>query len=304
MKLDRLLAMTMILINRDRVRAQELAETFNVSVRTIYRDIDTLCQAGIPVITFQGTNGGIGLMEGYRLDKNILTDGELQAIAIALKSVSTSYDDTNTKSVLEKINSLTEQNQESIFIDFSPWGGNPLLKKKISLLKEAIAATTCVNFCYLKPNGEKMDRDVEPHTLVLKGRSWYLYGYCLNRNDFRLFKLTRMKNVCMNEKKFVRREIQLAESPWDLDWYDPKNIVSLKIIFDESIRTSMDEMFEDEQMTVDHKTGKCQITIEMPENDWMYGFLLSFLDNVEVVEPMHVRNRLKQLSKNIYRKYK
>lgn len=277
---------------------------FSVSVRTIYRDIDTLSQAGIPVVTFQGTNGGIGLVEGYRLDKSVLTKEELNAISIALKSVSTSYDDIHTTKILEKIKNISsDHHPETFFIDFSPWGGNPKLKGKITLLKTAIHASLCVRFTYSNSNAVTTVREVEPHTMILKGQTWYLYGFCLLRTQFRLFKLSRMKELSLSETEFERKEVKLEESPWDKEWYHPSRTVLLKITFDRAFQQTMEEIFDLQTITCD-ESGNCQLVVEMPEDDWMYGFLLSFLDKIEVIEPAHVRTKLKELSISMMNRYR
>lgn len=296
--------MTMILINRERVRAQELAETFAVSIRTIYRDIDTLNQAGIPIVIYQGTNGGIGLIEGYKIDKSFLTKEELQAISSALKSVSTSFDDIHTTKVIEKIKSISDdQHTETFFIDFSPWGGNPQLKDKITLIKTAIHSSVYIRITYKNNVGVGTGRLVEPHTLVLKGQSWYLYGFCSLRKQFRLFKLSRIKDLAMNETEFERKEIQLESLPWDKDWYTPDKMITLKIKFDHILTPKMEELFCIDRI-VCTQNGNCQIEIEMPEDNWMYGFLLSLMDEIEVMEPSHVRQKLKELSTKIMNQYK
>lgn len=173
MKLERLLTMTMILINRRKVKAQELADLLDVSVRTIYRDIETLSCAGIPVISQQGVNGGIWLIEGYRMDKQVLTKAELTSLSIAIKSTLTGYEDAHAEAVLEKLTSIaddtTKQSIEHLFIDLSPWQPNTLMKKKLTLLKNAIKNEQYVSFSYSTTYGEQTKRLVEPHTLVQKG---------------------------------------------------------------------------------------------------------------------------------------
>ncbi|MGE6256449.1 helix-turn-helix transcriptional regulator [Heyndrickxia sporothermodurans] len=305
MKLDRLLAITMILINQRRVQAQELAEMFDVSVRTIYRDIDSLNQAGIPIVTYQGQNGGIGLIEGYRMDKHVLTRDELSAISIALKSISTSYQDMHAAAVLEKLKGITNEKPpiESIFIDFSPWGGNPILKDKVSRLKEAIESSLCIHFLYSNSVGEHSERKVEPHTIVLKGQSWYLYAFCLFKKDFRLFKIARMKDLTILNNKFERKEIEINESPWDKAWYQPERTTVLTLAFEPSDLAMMEEMFGVENIIKD-ELGKLYVKTEMPDDDGMYRFLFSFADRIEVIEPEYVREKVSQLLVKMMDKYK
>lgn len=304
MKLDRLLTMTMILINRKKVKAQELAELFNVSIRTIYRDVDTLSRAGIPVISYQGANGGIGLIEGYRVDKHVLTKEEITAISMALKSVLTSYQDPHAEAVLEKITGIAEEEAkhsfDHIFVDYSPWGQNSILKEKITLLKQAIETTTCVAFSYSSGDGKITDRMVEPHTLVQKGRAWYIYGFCHSREAFRLFKVARLKEPKLCTERFNRKEIDVSELPWDKDWHHPMNTVSLKLAYNSEIRIHIEEIFGVENIDDDQAI----VCADIPEDEWLYGFILSFADKVEVLEPAHIREIVSEKAMNTFRLYK
>ncbi|QDZ97783.1 YafY family transcriptional regulator [Lysinibacillus fusiformis] len=304
MKLERLLTMIMILINRKKVTAQELAEVFNVSVRTIYRDIETLSCAGVPVISQQGAHGGISLIDGYRVDKQILTKDELASLTIAIKSALTTYEDSHAEAVLEKLTSIADdhvkQSMDHLFIDLSPWGPNILFKEHITILKSAIENRHCVSFNYSTTHGELTRRVVEPHTLVQKGKTWYLYGYCTLRMDFRLFKLARIKNLMQEDLHYERKEINLSELPWGKEWYQPQNVVDLVISFDMAVTTLVEESFGVE--FVNHKQAK--INISIPEDEWLYGFLLSFGNRIKVIEPPHIRDILQKRAQEIVQVYK
>ena len=303
MKLERLLTMTMILINRKKVTAQELAELFNVSVRTIYRDIETLSCAGIPVISQQGVHGGISLIDGYRVDKQVLTKEELASLTIAIKSALTTYEDSHALAVLEKLTSIADdhvtQTIDHLFVDLSPWGPNILFKEHITSLKSAIENRHCVSFTYTTAHGELTKRVVEPHTIVQKGKTWYLYGYCTLRMDFRLFKLARIKNLMQEDLHFERKEINLSELPWGKEWYQPQNVVDLVISFDTAITTLVEESFG--VAYVDH--GQDKIYISIPEDEWLYGFLLSFGNRIKVLEPPHIRDILQKRAHEIAQLY-
>lgn len=303
MKLDRLLTMTMILINRKKVTAQELSELFSVSVRTVYRDVDTLSQAGIPVVSYQGVNGGISLIEGYRMDRQVLTEGELASISIALKSVLTSYQDPHAEAVLEKITGIAKgalkNTSDYIFIDYSPWGANPLLKEKMTVIKQAIESSTCLTFAYRNANGEQSVRTIEPHTLVEKGRSWYVYGFCQDRMAFRLFKVARMREIKGCSETFTRREIDLSARPWDKEWNAPKNTVELELAFKPEYKLMIEEMFGVEAI----EEGASVVKLDVPEDEWLYGFILSFGNKIEVLAPFHIREIIKRRAKEIFENY-
>ncbi|WP_245595211.1 helix-turn-helix transcriptional regulator [Fictibacillus gelatini] len=243
------------------------------------------------------------MIKGYRLDKQVLTKEELTAISTALKGVATTYEDIHTTAVLEKIKSISDdRNQESVFIDLSPWGQNPVVKEKLTILKRAIESLTVAQFTYSNSRGEAGRRRVEPHLLILKGRAWYLYGYCLDRKQFRLFKLARMKHLSSTECIFERKEFKTEELPWEKEWYDPKNTVKLKFGFRPELRTSVEEWFDAQNITTD-ESGRLIVDIEMPDDNWLYGFILSFSDNAEVLEPLHMREKIKELSRKINNMY-
>lgn len=304
MKLDRLLTMTMILINRKKVKAQELAELFDVSVRTIYRDVDTLSRAGIPVVSYQGANGGISLLEGYRVDKHVLTKEELTAISLALKSVLTSYEDPHAEAVLEKIIGIAEEEVkrsfDHVFVDYSPWGHNPIFREKLTLLKQAIETMTCVAFSYSDGEAKVSNRVIDPHTLVEKGRAWYIYGFCHSRQEFRLFKVARIKELKLCMEEFTRKEIHLSDLPWDKEWHGPEKTISLKLAFNPEIRSQMEEMFGVENIDDDQPI----VSMDIPENEWLYGFILSFTDRIEVLKPEHIREIVRERALSIFRLYK
>ncbi|OZI12061.1 transcriptional regulator [Bacillaceae bacterium SAS-127] len=304
MKVERLLTMIMILINRKKVKAQELADLFDVSVRTIYRDVDTLSCAGIPVISQQGSNGGISLMEGYRVDQQVLTKDELASLSVAIQSALTSYEDPHAEAVLEKLTGVADetvrQSVDQVFIDLSPWGQNVVLKEQLTLLKQAIESTHCVRFNYVASDGSITSRFIEPHTLVQKGRMWYVYGYCRLRENFRLFKIARMKDIVEAEELFEKKPLQLAELPWDKEWQQPQNLVHLMLSFDPQIVTTMEEMFGTERVDAERSI----VEVSLPENEWLYGYLLSFGHRIKVLEPYHISQIVRERAEKIVALYK
>lgn len=282
---------------------------FEVSVRTIYRDIDSINQAGIPVITYQGAHGGIGLMEGYRLDRNVLTDRELAHIFTALQSVS-SYGGAENALLMEKISSVIPPSRNEAFrttttqlvVDFSPWGLNGPSEEKIAILKDAIEQSLTVAFEYASADGQTSSRSVEPYTLVLKGQAWYLYGFCTIRQDFRLFKLLRMKGLIKEARQYVRQELPVKEMPWNNTWKSPIDGVPIVLHFPPEGKHLAEDRFDTTELQPDGNGGYI-VSIDYPEDQWLYGFLLSFGNGVEVLQPEHIRCRMGKLSYEISTKY-
>lgn len=200
MKLDRLLSIVIILLNRDRVSAADLAKRFEVSVRTIYRDIDAINLSGIPVVSFQGKGGGVGIDEDYRLDRQVLTIPDLVSIFSALRSVSTVFETVELSSALEKVRTLVPKAcrfeadalQDQIVIDILPWDFRAREKQLLKEIRQALCDRRVIEIEYRTFEQKSSTRAVEPMTLVFKGHAWYLYAFCRARKDYRLFRLSRI----------------------------------------------------------------------------------------------------------------
>ncbi|MBR4777345.1 MAG: YafY family transcriptional regulator, partial [Lachnospiraceae bacterium] len=212
MKIDRLIGILSILLQKEMVTAPELAEQFEVSRRTINRDIESLCKAGIPIKTSQGAGGGISIMNGYRMDRTILTSRDMQMIMAGLRSLDSVAGSSYYGQLMEKIQAGSSElvsGKESILIDLSSWY-KTTLAPKISMIQDAIETRHLLEFKYFAPSGES-NRTIEPYYIVFKWTSWYVYGWCLTRKDYRLFKLNRMDNVLMSDKGFECRNVPLPD---------------------------------------------------------------------------------------------
>lgn len=310
MKLERLLAIVMTLLSRRRVHAKELAEMYEVSVRTIYRDIEAINMAGIPVVTYQGHQGGIGLDDRYRLDKNWLSGEELSSIVTALKSLQSSHYDPQAQTALQKIQatyaaamSSRPNEADLMYVDLSGWGAEDTTKRKIALLKGAAAASQIVTFTYNNVQGECASREAEPHTLVLKGQKWYLYAYDVHKQAFRLFKLGRMADIRLTGTSFARRDVRLEQLPWISEWHQPGTSVTVRLKFRPDLRHLLYEWFDAEQIRRG-EDGCWIVEATYPEDPWVYGFILSFGARVEVLAPERLRRIIRGISENIAGMYR
>ena len=177
MKLDRLIAILSVLLNQEQATAPELAKRFEVSRRTINRDIEALNRAGIPIVTLQGAGGGIRIMDGFRMDRTALTSREMQAILSGLRGLDSVSGTSRYKQLMEKISPGAADvlpGDQHILIDLASWH-KASLSGKIELLHGAIEQHRLVSFHYLSPGGES-DRIVEPALLIFQWSSWYLWG--------------------------------------------------------------------------------------------------------------------------------
>ncbi|MGE5614705.1 MAG: helix-turn-helix transcriptional regulator [Bacillota bacterium] len=304
MKLERMLSIITYLVNHQKVKARELAEKFEVSVRTIYRDIDAISQAGIPVTTFQGADGGIGIVEGYKLDKSVLTSEEILNIVAGLKGLNSISEDTRIKLLIEKLSGLANQSDyiatgNDVMIDLSPWNKNDRLGFRIKELRKAVRERKIIEFTYYNSDEKLTKRKAEPYVIVFKDTNWYLYAYCLLRKDFRLFRLSRMNDLKITDTGFNAREFSLDKVEWDEDSEEQANIV---VLFDKSMEHSVNDIFGIGNYEISGD-GRLIVSFQMQANSWLYGFLLGFGDKIEVLEPVKIRDRIKSIAKSIYEIY-
>ena len=309
MKIDRLISILIVLLRRERVQAKELAEMFDVSVRTILRDVDVINLAGIPIVTYQGANGGIAIAEGYRLDKSVLSEDDMATIITTLKGVSGTMPDSRYEILMEKLkNPLTSSQLDMLdlktrqmIIDLSPWAGNEPLKEKTIVLRKAIENHNEIEFAYIDAERQKSRRRVEPYSLILKGQNWYVYAWCLLRQDFRLFKLSRIKELLITDQSYQVREVPNEQLLWEGEWPNNIGMLELDLLFEQEMESIVEEYFDAEM--IKQGDGKIMVKICLPENNWMVGWLLSFGNTVEVINPPHIRKILADIAQEIFKKY-
>ena len=295
MKLDRLLGILTILLQTDRATAPELAKKFEVNRRTIGRDIDALCKAGIPIVTHQGTGGGISIAEGFKLDKSVLTAGELSGIIAALKGIGSVSEQSRIERTLDKLGANSDSVvslHEPVVIDLASYYKEDLTSK-IENIKQAILDQRLIEFYYYYEKGESTRR-VEPYIIVFQWSSWYVLGFCLERQDWRMFKLNRLCNLRKCDDKFASRDIPSEKRDFYSHLHDNKKLIA---IFDKSAKFliietyGMDCYFE--------TTEGLHFEIGFTNRSYMISWLLSFGDKVKVIEPPDIAADIQNIAKKI-----
>lgn len=283
MKIDRLIGIITLLLRNDRVTAPELAERFEVSRRTISRDIDAICRAGIPLITEQGYGGGIRIAEGYKLDRTVFTKEELKTVFEGLKGIDSVSRTPVTLQLMEKLAVDPEDSVLSegmVLIDLASHYENSL-KEKIGIIKHAVSSRHTVKFMYYYSRGEEY-REIEPYLLVFQWASWYVYGYCRKRKDFRMFKLNRLWELHETENGFPVRNPDITKQ--DFQEYFRQDQIRLKAVFQKEAKYRLVEEYgagcykEDEQ-------GCLFFEWNFVNYDNMKQWVLSFGSQVMVLEP-------------------
>ena len=298
MRESRLFRIVYYLLQNGKATAPELAQKFEVSIRTIYRDIDVISSAGIPIYATQGKGGGISVLNDYTLDKSLFSEQEQEQMLTALQGMVATTEE-NSNELLTKLSGLFQINSTNwIEVDFSDWAHRTPQQDTFNIIKEAIFQKRVISFCYFSGKGNKEKRNVRPIRLVFKSKSWYLYSFCLLRNDYRFFKLTRIKELEMLSETFtqdftptkIEKQIQV------------ENTVAVKLKFDRQAAFRVYDEFTD-SITEDSQ-GNLYVQIDLPDNEVLYSYVMSFSDSVEVIEPQSIREQMKKRLKKMQEKYR
>lgn len=297
MQENRLFKILYCLLDKGQSTAPELAEQFEVSVRTIYRDIDALSSAGIPIYAEAGRNGGIRLLNNFILDKAVLSQEEQQEILTALQSINTAKN-INSRQTLQKLSAIFNIRSENwLEVDFSRWGNKKTDNEKFELLKSAIIHRKCVKITYANTSGESRERIIYPLKLAYKSMSWYLKAYCTEKQDYRIFKLTRIMDFEILNDGFSKHIFpQLNEEP-------KQNHQTVVLRFPQNMAYRIYDEFDYTQINK-QENGDFIVSAEMPQDDWLIGFLLSFSTQVDIIEPVYLRNIVSEQAKKIHEKHK
>ena len=297
MQINRLFEMLHMMLNKKNITAKELSEYFEVSVRTVYRDIETLASAGIPVYSLRGKNGGIRLLEGYTLNKSLISQDEQNEIMYALQSLkAANYPES--EETLKKLSLIFNKSSDNwIEVDFSRYGSddNVLFEN----IKQAILKKLIIRFTYFNSRGEKSYRAADPLKILFKEKAWYLFAYCHNKKDIRQFKINRIKELILTEEHFDK-------SMEDFEINDEKEAVKrVKVIveIDKSQAYRVYDEFSEENINK-MKDGNFEVIMENPESEWVYGYFLSFGEYLKVKEPERIKKNLFEKIEKMRENYK
>lgn len=288
MKIDRLIGIIAILQQKKRVTAPYLAEKFEVSRRTISRDIEDLCKAGIPIVTTQGTNGGISIMEGFALDTTVFTERELTAIFAGLKSLDSVSHSTYAEELARKIGgSSAIRLADHMVIDLASYYKDDLAEK-IEQIQLAIREARCIAFHYCYNKGEA-DKLIEPYLIVFKWSNWYVFGFCRERQDFRMYKLRRMWNLTVSDETFTVREVPEEKKRFGTHMTDDYVITA---VYEADVKYRLVEEYGPDSFT-EREDGKLYTEWGFTRPDDAVEWFLSLGDKVKVIGPPEMVERMK-----------
>lgn len=309
MKIDRLVSIIMILLDKERIGAQELADMFEVSPRTIYRDIDAINMAGIPIRSTSGVGGGFEIMQSYKVEKKVFSTADLSTILIGLSSLSNMVRGEDLINAFTKVKSFIPADKakdielriNQIRIDWGSWISNKNIQLYLEIIKTALQESRLLSLEYVAHHGNKTMRTVEPYQLVLKNSHWYFQGYCYKRNDFRLFRLCRILDLHMKKETFIPRDYQ--KTSLDLEKIFEIIPIRIKLRIHESI---MDRLLDYCSYELFFPIDDEYYIVDFPfiENDYNYDLLFSFGSKCECLEPLHIRTEMKRRTHDLAAIYK
>lgn len=303
MKIDRLVSIIMILNNKEKVTAKELSEEFEVSTKTIQRDMEIIAKAGIPIVSYKGHQGGYGIIDGYKVNKSSMTGDESNLLKKLLVGINKCYENKEATALINKLEVINPEKYSSLndrlIIDFSTWGKSKELTDEMNIIDEAVKNKNPIEFDYINGSGEKTSRQIDPYKIIFKSLAWYVYGFCNLKNEMRVFKVNRMENIKVRNENFIYNE-KLMD-----DLFIEKEIEKIQVTI--KIPSKMKEMIKEgfpEHKLIEEKDGFIIAIIKVPSGKWIEGMILSFGDCIEVLTPLDLRKSIKEKINNMNKLYK
>lgn len=300
MKNDRLFQLLYLLLEKRTMTAPELAHALEVSVRTIYRDVETLSMAGVPIYASAGKGGGISLLPEYTFDKTILSDEEQNQLLFAIQSLKAT--NQNVEMLLHKMGASFQKSSANwIEVDFSRWGMAKRDTEKFELIKNAILNKQILSLTYCSTTGKIMTRSIHPLKLIYKDKHWYLQAFCLYANDFRLFKLGRITEILPINKTFTQ-DYEGEIPPLEIE-APPASVVNLKLRINGCLAFRVYDEFDLNDI-VSQQDGSFLVRARFPMDNWVIGYLFSFGTELEILEPTELRKELSEYAQKIANHHK
>ncbi len=291
MKIDRLLGIIISLLNKEKVSAKQLAEKFEVSVRTIQRDIESISMSGVPIFSNTGSNGGYSILHDYKLENQFLKRDDYKIIIMALKSLNTGYENRELEHIIDKYLAINSEYSQNVFLDYSVSREDNRVQKNNKLIEYSINDMTQINFDYKNVNAILSHRNVQPLALRFQWYAWYLFGFDLNKNDYRTFKIARIQNLEATDIKFCN-DADIEELLRINDKAYMETCENIKVWCHKDSISVIEEYFPEEER-IASEDGNYIMNLRVPPNEQLWqALLLSMGDRVKIIKPEYYRNKL------------
>lgn len=291
MKIDRLLGVIVNLLNNETMTAKQLAEKFEVSIRTIQRDMESISMAGVPIVSNTGSSGGYSILSSFKLENQFIKRDDYKIIIMALKSLNTSYDSKQLEHIIDKYLALTDRYSQNVFLDYSVSREDSRVQKNNKLIEHSINEMTQINFEYRNVSGISLHRMVQPLALRFQWYAWYLLGFDLCKNTYRTFKIARMQNLEQTDIHF-HSDADIEELLRLNDKAYMETCENIKVWCHKDNIGILEEYFPDEER-VASEDGHYIMNLHVPPNERLWqALLLSMGDKVKIIKPEYYRHKL------------
>lgn len=308
MKFEIMVSILIDLLSKRCVSAKSLATKYGVSVRSIYRYVESLEQAGIPIYTIRGNNGGIALVDTYKLSSTFLTEKEFQKTIEALTSITNSISSKELESVIQKLKATVKKEYTgfdiktgNLIIDASPWGDTLGYKNKLSVINKAIDSNNQLKIVYHDRNGTVSERIIDPHVIVFKQGVWYVYAFCHLREDFRFFKIGRIENATIQKSLFARQNVSQKNLSFEF-WENSAPAVDVELEVNKSVLSDVEEWVGIEN--VYHENGKILVKAKFPFDNGLVSKIIGFGKGIKVNKPKELKIEIIKTINDLIKLYK
>lgn len=308
MKYEIMMSILFDLLTKKVVTATYLAEKYEVSIRSIYRYVQAIEMAGVPIYTNRGNKGGISIVDTFRLSSTFLTQAEFEITIKTLSAFLENLPDKNLESAINKIKAIRKNQADNfniksgnLIIDAGPWGDTIGYKNKIAVINKSIETNKKLQINYHDRNGDITERIIEPHIVVFKQGLWYVFAFCNLRNEFRLFKIGRIESANILDDTFIRRETDEVEQALKF-WQDEINSIDVKLEIDKKYKSDAEEWLGIE--SISEKDGKIIAQSTLPFDGGLISKIMSFGEGITVLSPTELKNKVIERAQQLLENYK
>lgn len=307
MKFEIMLSILLELLVKRTVQAKYLAEKYEVSVRSIYRYMSSLEEAGVPIYTVRGNNGGFSVVDTFRLSSNYFTEKEFDKIISVLTAFVDGVPDKTINSIILKLKATAKKDVSgfdlkagNLIIDAGPWGDTVGYKAKLTVIEKSIDECRQLAITYHDRNGKVSERIIEPHVIVFKQGLWYAYAYCKLRNEFRFFKTGRIEKATLLNTKFERKDLSKMDLPLDF-WHNSVETEEIKFEIKESVLSDVEEWLGIEN--VENINGKYISTVSLPYDNGLVMKIMSFGNGLKIISPKKLKDKIVSAAEELRNAY-
>lgn len=308
MKFEIMIGILFDLLAKRCVKATYLSEKYEVSVRSIYRYINSLEYAGVPIYTIRGRRGGFAIVDTYKFSSTFMTVKEFESTINALTAICNSVPDKVLSSAINKLKSAVKNEYSgfniqsgNLIIDAGPWGDSIGYKSKLNVIQQSINENKKLYIKYHDRNGEITERTIDPHVIVFKQGLWYVYAFCNLRNEFRFFKTGRIEYANVTKVTFVRQDLSKMNLPLDF-WHNSPQTTDVCLEIDKNHLSDVEEWLGIEN--VQNISGKYIANVKLPMDNGLVSKIMSYGNGITVIEPKTLKDEIKKCAIKIIENYK